>query len=746
MSLRVPLPLVALLLTTPALPAADPSITPAPPGHADLYRDAWGVPHIYAEREEDAYYALGWAQAEDRLVATLAMILAVEGRSAAVYGEGALPWGNPALVSDRESLRWRLADEAKQGFDRLPARLKRQLSAHAAGFRAWMREHHEAVPPWAPQVEAWHALAWPQLLLWGFNVGDGMRECAAEGIQLADRTAAREFASNEWAVAPARTTLGRTILLADPHGPIPALGNPFYEYRMKAGELDVTGFALGALPALVHSAHVAWGLTTGGPDVSDCYRLRLDPQVEGGYWLHGELRRLERRSETIAVASGEPATFTFDEARINGYRAPVVGRDAEHAYAVVTPYASVLETLQVQFDAMIRAEDAEEALDAARIQGMFPQNLLIADSEGAIIYLRGGRTPVRSTSIDWSRAVSGDDPETRWRGIHPLDELVLVRNPETGYVQNANTLPDNMTAGAPLATSADYPAYIWNDNPALAFFSRAARLNEVLEANDRMSVDEAIALALDQHWFGSSRWTALLAAAAERNEAVTRRWDAPTRKVLGRLLRFDGEASAGSKAALAHWFWRSEVVSKTGDQARAALLAEVESGAYTDEVLAAALEGVVSATARMQRETGGIERTYGEWFRVGRSPERHYPVGGGISLSRDNYVKCQRLQLPAFACAITPRAFAHRLDTADGRPLVSDGSRALRLVVLGEPLVSYSLYLFGQSDDPASPHWDDQTRDLASPAKLKRVPFAADELAAQAGEPLRLDTALPDSG
>lgn len=709
-------------------------------GHADIYRDGFGVPHIFASREGDAYYALGYVQAEDRLTAMLAVMLAVEGRSASVFGQGELPWSGSALQADREALRWRIAEEARNGYERLPTRLQRQLSAHAAGIQAYMEAHPEKVPPWAPRVEAWHALAWPQLLLWGFNAGEGMRECAAEGIELALRPVESQFASNEWAVAPDRTAAGRTILLSDPHGPIPLQGNPFYEYRMKSGELDVTGFALGALPALVHSSKVAWGLTTGGPDVSDCYRLRLDPEAPGRYWIHGEARQFERREVTIEVDGAERVQVTFEDALINGHRAPVVGRDGEYAYAVVTPYVSVLETLHVQFDAMVRAGSASEVLDAAGIQGMFPQNLLVADSSGEIVYLRAGRTPVRSEKLDWSRAVSGDDPDSRWAGLHPLRDLVQVRNPDTGYLQNANTPPDNMTAGEPLLRRGDYPAYIWNDNPALAFFARAGRLNAVLDADDRLSLDDAAALALDQYWLGAEKWTALVAAAARARPDAVKALDAKPRQVLDRLLRFDGEAAAASKAALSHYFWRSALLEAVEGSKQAELLTAVAAGAPSEELLGAALAAVVTATERMEQQAGSVDLAYGDWFRIGRSPDSHYPVGGGVSLRMDGYTRCRELQVPSFACAPTLRAFIHRYETSDGRPLVSDGSRALRLVVLGEPLVTYSLYLFGQSDDRASPHWDDQARKLASPAKLKRVPNTLSELAADDAAYLRLAT------
>jgi acyl-homoserine lactone acylase PvdQ len=47
--------------------AGHPQSRVDPKHSVTIYRDNWGVPHIYAEREEDGFYGLGYAQAQDRL-------------------------------------------------------------------------------------------------------------------------------------------------------------------------------------------------------------------------------------------------------------------------------------------------------------------------------------------------------------------------------------------------------------------------------------------------------------------------------------------------------------------------------------------------------------------------------------------------------------------------------------------------------------------------------------------------------
>ena len=696
-------------------------------GQAEIIRDAFGVPHIFAAEENDGYYALGYAQAEDRGEALLAIAMAVEGRAASVYGNGMIPWGIPALEMDRYALRWRIAEQAKAGYGRLTPGLRARIDAYAAGFRRYYIDHPQKKPAWAPEMQGWHAIAWPQLLIWSFNTGDGMRECAPLPAQVLP--AAGNTGSNEWAIAPARTQGGRTFLLSDPHGAFPVGGNPFYEYRMKAGDLDVTGYAFGATPALVHSQKVAWGLTTGGPDVSDCYRIKIEGDR---YRYQGQWHDLEIQRGTVVVNGGQRVAVEDRYASINGRPAPVVREADGYGYAVSTAYWGHLETMHVQFDGMIRAEDASGAAKAAAVQGMFAQNLLIADSKGHIIYIRGGRTPIRAAGIDASKAISADDPAASWLGTHPASDLVQVTDPPTGYIQNNNTLPDNMVAGAPLVRADDYPAYIWNDVAGLQFMDRAELANRALATNARFSVEDAKALAVDEHWAGADSWTAALVQAKAISPSAVAAFDPETHEVLDRLIKFDGDARADSVAALNGYFWRTALATALSTDEIHALTPAVHDPSRMTSAQALALLSAVPAAVKLMRDrVGTSDLPYGELFRIGRVPGRDYPLGGGPSLDFGGDLdRCRTLARSAFLCSLTLRAF-FSYTTQAGRPAATDGSRVLRLVVLGPRFESWSVHNFGQSDDPASPHYDDQARELSSRGKLKRIPFTPAELAAE---------------
>jgi acyl-homoserine-lactone acylase len=725
---------LASIVASAALAAARPAIS-APvdaPGTVTLYRDEWGVPYIYAQQEPDAFYALGYAQAEDQRVGILSAALAVEGRAGAVFGDADLPWGIPIRAVEPAAFIWRHAEEAKAAFARLAPPLRRNQEAYVAGFNAWLAEHPAQTPEWAPRLQPWHMVGIPRALLWFFIIGDGLRECARAGAPLTVEVDPRDaridtlFASNEWVVAPSRTADGDAMVLSDPHSIID--GSLFYEFRMKAGELDVLGYTLGTSMILAHNPDLAWGMTTGGPDVSDCYALTLDPRHPTRYRIHGKWRTFETR-QWVHEIKGKPAEHgSTDYALINGLPAPVVARKSGVAYAIATPYFSDAGGILEQTDAMVRARSVAALRRASERNGLFPQNVMAADRSGSLFYLRDGRVPRRDPSIDWTAPVSGDDPRTRWRGLHPSTDLVQVLDPPSGYMQNNNTSPDHMVAGAPLVRADQYASYLYNDRPDLRFFSRADRTNEVLSGSPQLTVAAAKALALDETWIGHDAWTRWLAAAVEAAPARVAELSPPGRRVLNRLLRFDGVANSQSVAALNHYFWRSAVWSALPAELRSSFTDALAGRAQAPSLQARALDAVETAVRELQSQLGSVDRPYGDYFRLSRDGVVSWPLGGGPPLALKDYGQCVPLERPPYVCALTQRAMLFRARLADGRPRATEGSRALRLVVLGDTPRTFSLHNYGQSDDPASPHYTDQARLLTSPGLLKEVPFELDDL------------------
>jgi acyl-homoserine lactone acylase PvdQ len=103
-----------------------------------------------------------------------------------------------------------------------------------------------------------------------------------------------------------------------------------------------------------------------------------------------------------------------------------------------------------------------------------------------------------------------------------------------------------------------------------------------------------------------------------------------------------------------------------------------------------------------------VDATYGTLFRAARDgAQRSWPIGGGT------------LTVAGMA---TPRAA--NFEARDRRMVARGGQAAVQVVVLSRPARSVMALPLGESDQPASPHFDDQARELFSVSRTQSTWFA----------------------
>ncbi|MGA3156651.1 MAG: penicillin acylase family protein [Steroidobacteraceae bacterium] len=678
------------------------------PHNVELYRDDWGVPHLYAEREEDAFYGLGYAQAEDRLVGMLRKFLDARGESASVFGAEAVP-------SDLRARQWMQLERAKSGIRNLEPQLLKDYQQFIAGVQQYMSDHPQEVPSWAPPLDPSLPIAVMNSVLLGVDEVDGIEDCSRAGVAVSEQNrggfsaGGLSVASNEWVLMPWRTADHVVMNLADSHVPFGGELRAF-EFRLHAGSLEVSGFSGDGLvlPVVAHNRNVAWGMTAGGPDVADCYAVEVDHDHPRSYLMDGKWRHMITRRVTIAVKGGSPVVREFEYTRHNGVLSPVVARRGDTAYVVSSPYMDQSGRVEEQLYRMDQSKNMQEFRQAMALLGLFSQNVMAGSADGHSLYVRAGRVPIRPAGYNWRMPVPGNTSATAWRGIHPIEDLVVVEDPDAGYMTNNNVAPDMMTEQRTVAADRYSPEAFY-DIPGFSN-ARGRRVIQQLSKAFAFSTENAMDLVLDEQWEGTADWIEALRQSLNARADFMSKTPPAMRRFADRILHFDGQAREESAAALDYLYWRRAI----GEAADVALPEAVTSHRELTSVQRQALLGGLElAMATMRSEQVNAEATLGDVYRVGRGGSS-WPIGGVKFQSGSEEIT-------------TLRAMQSEAPDAQGLRWVTGGQRQPTLTVFSIPIQSFTSAPFGQSDHPESPHYSDQAR-LLSERRLKSTYFNRDDL------------------
>ncbi|GMV99686.1 MAG: 7-beta-(4-carbaxybutanamido)cephalosporanic acid acylase [Candidatus Hydrogenedentota bacterium] len=690
----------------PSVPEAATSAEPATEStagkDATIYRDTWGVPHIYAETETAAAYALGYAQAEDRLGDIHDAVRTGLGRMAEAHGK-------EYIDQDYIMQMVKNPEVCEAQYAKLPANLQAMLTNFVAGVKAYSTEHPDKVPAHAMDIEPWHILTIGRAMIMRWPLGtiqDDIKNDKRSGDPQRP-----PMQSNEWSVAPSRTADNTPFLLTDPHLSWEGLA-VFYEARVHGGDLHMNGYFLVGSPlmGLGHNMNVGFAPTTGGPDTGDAYKIKvnLDNKLIPKYEYDGEWRNAQVKLIKINVKDGEPVTRPAAYTHLG----PVMSEpDTATMTAIVgaSPYFEKYELFEQSYK-MCMAKDADEMYEAIGMLQLMEQNLMFADTKGTIGYVRNGATPIRPEGYDWNAPVPGDSSRTAWKGIHPIGDLVQAINPAAGYMQNCNISPANMMVDSPM-TPDKYPSYIYNvswdtTNP------RGDRSTAVLHGDDSITVEEAKALATDIHDLLAAPWQSALRTAV-KNVGAEKMKDPEFAAAVTDILAWDGEFTTDATATVLYKFWRL----KCNDKVNVGAIRNGEELAIMDQ--AVFLQLLSDTIAEMKTKYGKWDIAWGEVHRVGRGG-KYYPVPGadfGGSTSGPNF---------------SETLFDVRCSEDKEKPgyyIADNGTMALMLMQFHPDRVeSWTVTPWGQSADPESPHYMDQGEKLYSKRELKSTWWSKEAL------------------
>ena len=608
--------LALALLAVPLIGAAD-----APPDagkRGEVLWDTWGVPHIHARDEAGAFWGFGWAQAHSHGNILLKM-----------YGEsrarGAEYWGAAHAAEDR----WLIANDVPQRaalwFKAQSPQMRANLEAFADGINAYARAHPGAIAPEFAQVlplSGVDIMAHAHRLMQFQYVAPRQRMLAAgeaPSVAAPPPASPAQDGSNAWALAPARSKAGHTMLLANPHLPWAPGPLTYYEAQIVAPGYSVYGATQVGLPVLRFAFNDNLGFTNTVNQILGQARYRLVLK-DGGYVLDGRVRpfRVERKAYKVRQADGSLQTVEFDQRySIHG---PVFDLPDGTTIALKMAGLDRPGVLQQYLD-MGKARDFKGFMAAMQRHQVPTFNIVYADRAGHIAYFDNGITPRHRDGGDhahWSAPVAGDTSRTIFRDVLGFAEMPAVIDPPTGFVQNANDGP--WVATWPRAIDpARYAAHI---APAEPIGMRPQQSVRLLMGDAKFDFDDFRTSKLTTRALLAERLVPeLLRAAAGSDDpdikaaaAVLTGWD----------LRFEPDARA---PLLFEAFAERFVKGGDGWAVPWSADAPVDTPRGLKDP-AAALAQLKAAVADVVKAHGRIDRPYGEATRL-QLPGVDLPAHGG---------------------------------------------------------------------------------------------------------------------
>ncbi|MFN5120314.1 MAG: penicillin acylase family protein, partial [Bradyrhizobium sp.] len=424
--------------------------------------------------------------------------------------------------------------------------VKRALVACAAGLDA-DRFRVKLEPDWTTKIpEGLDPCSVPKGVLEAYDLATRPVKFAAPKDQkaalahdpdrfLAEADQQRDtIGSNNWVIAASRTATGRPILANDPHREhsVPSLR---YIVGLNAPGISVIGAGEPALPGISigHNDTIAFGLTIFNVDQEDLYVYELNPDNPNQYRYGTGWEDMKVVHEKEAVKGEADRDLELKFTR----HGPVIFVDADnkHAFAVRSIWFEPGTSAYFGSSDYMTAKSWTSFLGAMRRWGAPSENQVYADTSGNIGWVAAGKTP-RRTSFDGLMPVPGDG-RYEWQGFLSLDELPKLYQPKQGFIATANQM--NLPA--------DYPVnerrvgFEWSDS------ARWQRITEVLQANSKVTLADAMALQNDDTGMLARRLVALLRPLTSD--------DANVKKGLDLLKAWDARDAEDSAAAAVYEVW-----------------------------------------------------------------------------------------------------------------------------------------------------------------------------------------------
>ncbi len=341
-------------------------------------------------------------------------------------------------------------------------------------------------------------------------------------------------ASNNWAVAGAKSMSGGAMMAGDPHLhlTLPAI---WFQMTQDSPGFHVSGVSIPGTPGVLigHNQHIAWSLTDAQNQQTFFYEEKQDAAHPNQYMWNGAWQTFKTVAYDIPVLHGQTQHLTV-KLTVHG---PVI---SDRGITTSVWWAGNLpsQDLGVLFH-IGQASNFKEFRDALRDWYSPTHNFVYADDQGNIGLISAGYFPLVAKGQPWLPMPGTGEYDVT--GTIPYDQIPQAYDPPSNILWSANQRQ----------VTNDYPYYI---GTAANFFDNGYRANEihrVLSQPGKLSPDDMMALQTDTRDFLASEIVPVLLQSLDGQQL-----DAKESAARDLLKSWDYRMEAGSPAAaIWDYFW-----------------------------------------------------------------------------------------------------------------------------------------------------------------------------------------------
>jgi acyl-homoserine lactone acylase PvdQ len=612
--------------------------------------------------------------------------------------------------------------DAKKDFAVAPEWLKKLMTAYADGINYYLYSHPQTKTALLKRFEPWYPLLWTDGSIGAIDVADitvtDLKNFYSNdpGIAVA-KTDKQDYdplpgGSNGFAIAPSKTVAGNAILYINPH--------TTYYFRPEVSVQSEEGLhAYGAVTwgqFFVYQGfneHLGWMHTSSYSDVADSYIEKIK-KVNGTiqYEYDGKLIPIKEKQISIQyLNNGSMVSKTFKT--YYTHHGPVMAKKNGSWISVKANNRDIKGLIQSW--QRTKAKNYEEYKKSQELLANTSNNTVYADDKGNIAYWHGNLMPKRDPKYNWSKPVDGSIKATEWKGLHTVEELIQVKNPGTGWIQNCNSSPFTVS-GSSSPKKADFPKYMAPNGDNF----RGVNAVQLFKNNSAFTIDKIIATAYNKHLPAFDVLIPALSKAYEshKTDASYISLTEPM-QLIGNWDHNVSESSIATTLAIewAQKLW--PIILKGMDE-------DDESDQVDKAIHFANTADSKTLLAPLLVVMNELEKKFGSWKQPWGNVNRFQRLTGNITEVFDDSKPSLPAGLAASTWGCLP-SFTSKSFNGTNRRYGYNGNSFICAVEFGKKVTAKSLLAGGENGDPSSKNFSDQA-EMYTKGEFKDVLFYKEDV------------------